>query len=320
MVGKYLVANISLSRTPAWQVHILFLSFSLKGLGSCFSFQAGITVLGYYFVRRRALANAVASTGVSIGLTLWPLLSQYLLDEMGWRNTFLIFGGLLLNCCVCGAVMRPVPLPAPSSQTFSGPSAEGTPLSNGNPLHHKEQPRLSRSAACFQTLQKYLAFDIFCKNKGYQIYTIGVSWMVMGFVLPLIYLVPYAILNGVEERKAALLISIIGFINIFMRPMAGLLSGLNVFTGRRIYLFSAAVMLNGLSNLICAISAEYSILVLYCLVYSVSMSVVGALIFQVLMDVVEMDRFSSALGLFTILESITILIGPPLAGKMQTGF
>ncbi|XP_053159615.1 monocarboxylate transporter 6 isoform X2 [Hemicordylus capensis] len=290
----------------------------ITGLGSSFSFQAGITVLGYYFIRRRALANALASTGVSIGLTLWPLISQYLLDEMGWRNTFLIFGGVLLNCCVCGAVMRPLPVKLLSSSLKSSPgqSAESIHLSNGNTLHDGEQPRQSRCTACFQTLQKYLAFDVFCKNKGYRIYTIGVTWMVMGFVLPLVYLVPYAILNGVEERKAALLISIIGFINIFMRPMAGLLSGLKVFTGRRIYLFSVAVMFNGLSNLICAISAEYSVLVLYCLVYSVSMSVVGALLFQVLMDVVDMDRFSSALGLFTILESITILVGPPLAGLL----
>ncbi|KAJ6634544.1 hypothetical protein lerEdw1_013976 [Lerista edwardsae] len=287
-------------------------------MGSCFSFQAGITVLGYYFVRWRALANALASTGVSIGLTLWPLISQYLLDEMGWRNTFLIFGGVLLNCCVCGAVMRPLPVkPAATSlKSCSGHSAEGINLSNGNTPHHEAQPHQSRRAACFQTLQKYLAFDIFCKNKGYQIYTIGVAWMVMGFVLPLIYLVPYAILNGVEERQAAFLVSIIGFVNIFMRPLAGLLSGLNIFNGRRIYVFSVAVLLNGLSNLICAVSAEYSVLVLYCLVYSVSMSVIGALIFQVLMDVVEMDRFSSALGLFTILESITILIGPPLAGLL----
>ncbi|XP_042311017.1 monocarboxylate transporter 6 isoform X2 [Sceloporus undulatus] len=290
----------------------------ITGLGSCFSFQAGITVLGYYFIRRRALANALASTGVSIGLTLWPLISQYLLDEMGWRNTFLIFGGVLLNCCVCGAVMRPVPdkPPAPTLKSCPEQSREGARLSNGSTSCCDEPLHPSKWAACFQILQKYLAFDIFCKNKGYQIYTIGVSWMVMGFVLPLIYLVPYATLNGVEERKAALLISIIGFINIFMRPMAGLLSGLSIFTGRRIYLFSMAVMLNGLSNLICAISAEYTVLVLYCLVYSVSMSVIGALIFQVLMDVVEMDRFSSALGLFTILESFTILIGPPLAGLL----
>ncbi|XP_061472110.1 monocarboxylate transporter 6 isoform X2 [Rhineura floridana] len=298
--------------------HLYITAGFITGMGSCFGFQAGVTVLGYYFIRRRALANALASTGVSIGLTLWPLISQYLLDEMGWRNTFLIFGGVLLNCCVCGAVMRPVPVQPPALSMKSCPeqSTEGAHLSNGNTLHHKEHLPPSLCAACFQTLQKYLAFDIFCKNKGYQIYTIGVTWMVMGFVLPLIYLVPYAIFSGVEERKAALLISIIGFINIFMRPMAGLLSGLSIFTGRRIYLFSVAVLLNGLSNLICAISAEYSILVLYCLVYSVSMSVIGALLFQVLMDVVEMDRFSSALGLFTILESVTILVGPPLAGLL----
>uniref|UniRef100_A0A098LYX0 MCT n=1 Tax=Hypsiglena sp. JMG-2014 TaxID=1550645 RepID=A0A098LYX0_9SAUR len=284
----------------------------ITGLGSSFSFQASVTVLGYYFIKRRALANALASTGVSLGMTLWPLISQNLLDEMGWRNSFLIFGGMLLNCCVCGAVMRPVPGKL-SQKSCSEQSAGG--MANGNTLHQKER-RQSRFTACSQTLKKYLAFDMFCKNKGYQIYTIGVTWMVMGFVLPLVYLVPYAILNGVEEQKAALLISIIGFINIFMRPVAGLLSGLSVFTGRRIYLFSTAVMFNGLSNLICAVSADYSVLVIYCSVYSVSMSVIGALLFQVLMDVVEMDRFSSALGLFTILESITILIGPPLAGLL----
>ncbi|XP_067403622.1 monocarboxylate transporter 6 [Emydura macquarii macquarii] len=294
----------------------------ITGLGSCFGFQAGVTVLGYYFVRRRALANAFASTGASIGLTLWPLISQYLLDEMGWRNSFLIFGGVLLNCCVCGAVMRPVPLgPPPSPLQASagqepGNSAADAQLSNGAGPHQVEPARQARFAACRRTLQKYLAFDIFCKNKGYQIYTIGVTWMVMGFVLPLIYLVPYAIVNGVEERRAALLISIIGFINIFMRPMAGLLSGLNIFTGKRIYLFSLAVLLNGLSNLICVISADFSVLIFYCVIYSMSMSGIGALIFQVLMEVVEMDRFSSALGLFTVLESVTILIGPPLTGLL----
>ncbi|KAG7233921.1 hypothetical protein INR49_006408 [Caranx melampygus] len=44
------------------------------------------------------------------------------------------------------------------------------------------------------------------------------------------------------------------------------------------------------------------------------MSVVGSLMFTVLMDTVEMSRFPSALGLLAIMESITLLIGPPLAG------
>ncbi|NXE87650.1 MOT6 protein, partial [Menura novaehollandiae] len=294
----------------------------ITGLGSCFSFQAGVTVLGYYFVRWQTLANAVASTGVSLGFTLWPLLSQYLLDEMGWRNTFLIFGGILLNSCVCGAIMRPIQLASGSLPQSAKPGeeagsrAEEAQVSNGASPHHPALQQHTRRTTCFQVLQKYLAFDIFCQNKGYQIYTIGVTWMMMGFALPHVYLVPYAIHSGVEERKAALLISIIGLINIFIRPLTGLLSGHRVFTGRRIYLFTLAVLLCGLSNFICVISAEFSVLILYCVILSIAMSGVGALTFQVLMDVVEMDKFSNALGLFTILESITLLLGPPLTGLL----
>lgn len=241
---------------------------------------------------------------------------------MGWRNTFLVFGGILLNCCVCGAIMRPIQLASGSlsqsakPEEVPGSRAEEEQLSNGASPHHPTLQQHTRRTKCFQMLQKYLAFDIFCQNKGYQIYTIGVTWMMMGFALPHVYLVPYAIHNGVEERKAALLISIIGFINIFIRPLTGLLSGHGVFTGRRIYLFSLAVLLCGLSNFICVISAEFSVLILYCVILSIAMSGIGALTFQVLMDVVEMDRFSSALGLFTILESITLLIGPPLTGLL----
>ncbi|XP_074016409.1 monocarboxylate transporter 6 [Numenius arquata] len=322
MLGGLLSGVGMVSSSFCKSISQLYLTAGLiTGLGSCFSFQAGVTVLGYYFVRWRTLANAIASTGVSLGFTLWPLLSQYLLDEMGWRDTFLIFGGILLNCCVCGAVMRPVqltsgsPLQSPKPADEPGRRAEGAQLSNGTSPHPELQQQ-TRRTACFQMLQKYLAFDIFCQNKGYQIYTIGVTWMMMGFALPHVYLVPYAIQNGVEERKAALLISIIGFINIFIRPLTGLLSGHRVFTGRRIYLFSLAVLLCGLSNFICVISAEFSVLIIYCVILSIAMSGIGALLFQVLMDVVEMDRFSSALGLFTILESITLLIGPPLTGLL----
>ncbi|XP_068007670.1 monocarboxylate transporter 6 [Melanerpes formicivorus] len=323
MLGGLLSSVGMVSSSFCKSISQLYLTAGLiTGLGSCFSFQAGITALGYYFVRWRTLANAMASSGVSLGFTLWPLLSQYLLDDMGWRNTFLIFGGILLNGCVCGAIMRPLQLASdsipqsPKPGTQPGGSAEAAQLSNGASAPHPELQQRSRGAACFHTLQKYLAFDIFCQNKGYQIYTIGMIWTMVGFTLPHIYLVPYAIQNGVEEQRAALLISIIGLINIFMRPCTGLLSGHRIFTGRRIYLFSLAVILSGLSNFICIISAEFSVLITYCIILSIAMSGVGALTFQVLMDVVEMERFSSALGLFTILESITLLIGPPLTGLL----
>ncbi|XP_029456430.1 monocarboxylate transporter 6 [Rhinatrema bivittatum] len=303
----------------------------IAGLGLCFIFQAGVTVLGYYFIRRRTLANAFAATGASIGMAIWPLFSQYLLDVMGWRGSFIIFGGVLMNGCVCGAVMRPIRArpalqipPEDSGQLESDQQPESAKLSSQteplNPaqitVNHDKTHLQSKMSSCMLVMKKYMAFDLFCQNKRYQIFTVGVSWLVVGFVLPLFYLVPYATNKGIEESKAAFLLALIGFINIFMRPIAGLVSGMRFFKERMIYVFSAAMLVNALSNFISAVSASYSMLVLYCVVYSMSMSFIGALIFQVLMDIVGMKRFPSAFGLFTILESITILIGPPLAGLL----
>lgn len=275
----------------------------ITGLGMCFSFQSSITVLGLYFTRWRVLANALASAGVSLGITLWPLLSRYLLEDLGWRGTFLIFGGVLLHCCVCGAVVKPVPA------SVTPEAREGLPSPS-------KRPSQGCLVACGRAIRRHLAFDVLRDNVGYRVYTLGVVWMIMGFPLPHVFLVPYAIRHGVDEQKAALLISVIGFSNIFLRPMAGLVAGRREFAGHRKYLFSLATLLNGLTNLVCVASADFRVLVGYCLVYSVSMSGIGALLFQVLMDIVPMDRFSSALGLFTILESISILISPPLAGLL----
>ncbi|XP_006886439.1 PREDICTED: monocarboxylate transporter 6 [Elephantulus edwardii] len=273
----------------------------ITGLGMCFTFQASITVLGYYFTRRRALANALASAGNAIGVMLWPLLSRYLLGNLGWRGTFLIFGGVFLHCCICGAIMRPV-------ATSTAPRTKEAP-----PLPLKT-PALGCLAACGRTFKHHLAFDILLHNPGYRVYTLGVVWMFMGFLLPNVFLVPFAVRHGVDEQQAALLVSIIGFFNIFLRPVTGLVASQPRFAKYRKYLFTLAVLLNGLTNLMCVTSADFHVLVGYCLVYSVSMSVIGALLFQVLMDFVPMDRFSSALGLVTVLESFSILIAPPTAG------
>ncbi|ELW68326.1 monocarboxylate transporter 6 [Tupaia chinensis] len=275
----------------------------ITGLGMCFSFQSSISVLGFYFVRRRALANALASAGVSLGITLWPLLSHYLLEDLGWRGTFLIFGGVFLHCCVCGAIMRPV------ATNMASDTKEG-------PLLPPKTPARGCLAACGHTIQRHLAFDVLRHNSGYCVYTLGVMWMTLGFPLPHVFLVPYAMRHGVDENRAALLISIIGLCNIFLRPLAGLVAGRPVFASHRKYLFSLAVLLNGLTNLVCAASASFPVLVGYCLVYSVSMSVIGALIFQVLMDIVPMERFPSALGLFSVLDGTSVLISPPLAGLL----
>lgn len=168
------------------------------------------------------------------------------------------------------------------------------------------------------SLRKHMAFDLFCSNLRFRVFSLGITWMMLGFVVPLIYLVPYATAHKMDPSRAALLLSILGFVNILVRPPAGVLFSLSWFKGRHIYVFSAALFINGLSNSICCISASFPVLLMYVVMYGLSMSVVGSLMFTVLMDTVEMSRFPSALGLLSIMESVTLLIGPPLAGNMKT--
>lgn len=285
-------------------------TFSLAGLGFCFSFQPAVTILGHYFVRRRALANAMSSMGTALGLCTLPLLGNYLHSELGWRGSFLVLGALLLNCCVCGAVMRPL---RPAGR-------RGQPLMNhGPPPPEVKEKEGGWAAALWRSLlaslSKHMAFDQFRSNARYRMYALGLTWMMLGFVVPLIYLVPYATANGMKQDRAALLLTILGVVNICVRPPIGVVFSMAWFKGRHVYVFAGALLVNGLSNTICCIGPDFAVLLAYVIAYGLSMSLVGSLMFTVLMDVVEMSRFPSALGLLAVMESITLLIGPPLAGK-----
>ncbi|XP_048846630.1 monocarboxylate transporter 6-like isoform X2 [Brienomyrus brachyistius] len=288
----------------SWVPSIMTATLHAGGLGFCFCFQPAVTMMGHYFVRRRAFANAMSSTGTAIGLSVLPLLSHFLLSQLDWRGSFLVLGAILLNCCVCGAIMRPVGGGRGVASTRRQQEAKGsTPAARG---------------VLKDFLRKYLAFDLFCSNKRYRAYALCVTWMMLGFLVPLVYLVPYATSQGLGHGQAALLLAILGFVNIFIRPLAGLLFALPWFRDRHVfaYVFAVALLINGLSNCICCLGTSFGTLLAYVLVFGVSISVVGSLIFTVLMDVIEMSRFPAALGLLTMMESATILVGPPLAGLL----
>ncbi|KAM7381174.1 hypothetical protein PAMA_012152 [Pampus argenteus] len=285
----------------------------VTGLGFCFSFQPAVTILGHYFVRRRVFANAMSSTGTALGICILPFLGNYLHTELGWRGSFLVLGAVLLNCCVCGAVMRPLEAPKCRGQPLMNHGPPAPEVENTGKKKGIVKTVLSCVAA---SLRKHMAFDQLFNNSRYCVFAIGITWMMLGFVVPLVYLVPYATANNMEQGQAALLLSILGIVNIMVRPPFGIMFNMPWFKGRHIYVLAAALLVNGLSNGICCFGPDFSVLLTYVIIYGLSMSVVGSLMYTVLMDIVDMSRFLSALGLIAIMESVTLLIGPPLAGVL----
>ncbi|XP_045899211.1 monocarboxylate transporter 6 [Micropterus dolomieu] len=317
MVGGLLsglgMAVSALART----ITEIYITSGITGLGFCLSFQPSVTIMGHYFVRRRVFANALSSTGTAVGLTTLPLIANVLLCQFGWRGSFLILGGVLLNCCVCGAVMRPI---------ASGPNKPrcSQVLDKTNDLSLQQETKGVKSnvktvlQGFIAFLHRHMAFDLLVINPRYRAYAVGVTWMTLGCVVPLVYLVPYATHHNMEIDRAAFLMSVLGLVNIAVRPTAALVLGLPRFrdSSSFVYVFAGAVLVNGLSNCICGASASFEALLVYVVIFGLSMSVGGSLLYTVLMDIVEMNRFPSALGLLCMLQSGTMLIGPPLAGML----
>ncbi|XP_036108115.1 monocarboxylate transporter 3 [Molossus molossus] len=280
----------------------------LTGLGLALNFQPSLIMLGLYFDRRRPLANGLAAAGSPVFLSALSPLGQQLLERFGWRGGFLLLGGLLLHCCACGAVMRPPPGPGPRPRRDRAAGARGEAVA--------EREGLSRSQAPARARARRLLDVTVCADRAFAVYAVTKFLMALGLFVPAILLVNYAKDAGVPDADAAFLLSIVGFVDIVARPACGALAGLARLRPHVAYLFSLALLANGLTDLGSARARSYDALVAFCVAFGLSYGMVGALQFEVLMAAVGARRFPSALGLVLLVEAAAVLIGPPSAGHL----
>ncbi|XP_077908877.1 monocarboxylate transporter 3 isoform X3 [Ictidomys tridecemlineatus] len=290
---------------------------SPAGLGLALNFQPSLIMLGLYFERRRPLANGLAAAGSPVFLSALSPLGQLLLELFGWRGGFLLFGGLLLHCCACGAVMRPPPGPGPRprpradrEEDCAGDAPrEAEADAEGTRLRLREAPPGGR------TRRRLLDVAV-CTDRAFIVYVVTKFLMALGLFVPAILLVNYAKDAGVPDTEAAFLLSIVGFVDIVARPACGALAGLARLRPHVPYLFSLALLANGITDLSSARARSYGTLVAFCIAFGLSYGMVGALQFEVLMAAVGAPRFPSALGLVLLVEAVAVLIGPPSAGRL----
>uniref|UniRef100_A0A8D3CXJ8 Monocarboxylate transporter 1 n=1 Tax=Scophthalmus maximus TaxID=52904 RepID=A0A8D3CXJ8_SCOMX len=224
------------------------------GLGLAFNLNPALTMIGKYFYTRRPIANGIAMAGSPVFLSTLAPLNTWLYDEFGWRGSFLILGGLLLNCCVAGSLMRPLaPTPPPAKLD-------------------------SEKKTVLQTINSFIDLTLF-KHRGFLLYLLGNVVMFFGLFAPLVFLSNYAKSKDISKEKAAFLLSVLAFVDMFARP-----------------------------------SMDYTGFVVYAIFFGFAFGWLSAVLFETLMDLVGAQRFSSAVGLVTIVECGPVLLGPPLTG------
>ncbi|KAM4882143.1 monocarboxylate transporter 2 isoform 1-T4 [Thomomys bottae] len=276
----------------------------IGGLGLAFNLQPALTIIGKYFYMKRPIANGLAMAGSPVFLSTLAPFNQFLSNTYGWKGSFLILAAIFLHACVAGALMRPI-----------GPKQTKPPnkmeVSKEDTCMQKTKTKKSAS----EKINKYLDLSLF-KHRGFLIYLFGNVIMFLGFFAPVIFLAPYAKDRGIDEYSAAFLLSVMAFVDMFARPLGGLIANSKLVRPRIQYFLSLAVMFNGICHLLCPLAQSYTALVVYAVFFGYGFGSVSSVLFETLMDLVGATKFSSAVGLTTIIECGPVLLGPPIAGKL----
>jgi MFS transporter, MCT family, solute carrier family 16 (monocarboxylic acid transporters), member 14 len=78
------------------------------GFGFGLIFLPSIIIVSHYFDKRRSTAVGIATCGTGFGAFIGAPFLNLLLEVYDWSNAVRILAGLLLNCAVFGALMRPL--------------------------------------------------------------------------------------------------------------------------------------------------------------------------------------------------------------------
>lgn len=310
--------------TELWH---LYLSFGvLVGLGHALMFPVGTIVLNTWFDKRRGLANGVGTTGVGLGTLIFGPLTEFLLQEYGWRSTFRVLSlsaplaiAAALNYrtpaevaegCTCSWLIRPCSQAQPAKtvtndsitpETVSAPSGANTATGGSSDTDEQKSTcaRLMRSAR----MRRYLP---------------GLFIFGWGFWVPVIHTPRFVLDCGQPAAAVATVVSAIGIGSLCGRiPMSWLADRYG-----RYEVYRLVVVAYGLATiLLCFASSATPASVWTC--YGVAcgaccgslMALTGPVAAEMVAGFdARVVAIASTVG-FTFLGT-GVALGPPLAGWM----
>ncbi|XP_057204347.1 monocarboxylate transporter 13 isoform X2 [Triplophysa rosa] len=280
----------------------------LTGFGYALTWTPTVTMLGWYFEKRRPVANALASAGECILTFILTPSFQFLVDQYSWRGAMLILGALQLNLCLCGALLRPLDSHVPPKEL----TAEEKVLSQAHTSSKEFTNDKPDSKRHLKTkIIRYVDYTLIA-NVRFMVYSMFGVFAALGFFAPSLFLVPYARSKGVEEYQAAALMSISAALDLLGRLLFGWVANLRLV--ETIHQLLVTVLMLGVVLLLCPLAATFTHLALFSAGYGLVFGATVAIHITVLAEVVGVEKLGSALGFFMLIRSSGGLLGPPLAG------
>ncbi|XP_069916503.1 monocarboxylate transporter 7 isoform X1 [Oryctolagus cuniculus] len=352
MLGGVLVSTGMVIASFSQAVYHMYITIGvLSGLGYCFSFLPAVTILSQYFDKRRSIVTAVASTGECFAVFAFAPAITALKERIGWRYSLFFVGLLQLNIVVCGALLRPIVIRgsgSPKTVTLeirenrkevqymlenektrtsidsidSGVELTTSPKNvpshaNPEPEPKADTPRTLGRTGSAHTAEKAPLLDFsILKEKSFICYALFGLFATLGFFAPSLYIIPLGISLGIDQDRAAFLLSTMAIAEVFGRIGAGFV--LNREPIRKIYIELICVILLTVSLFAFTFAAGFWGLMSCSVFFGIMVGTIGGTHIPLLAedDVVGIEKMSSAAGVYVFIQSVAGLAGPPLAGLL----
>ncbi|XP_031773343.1 monocarboxylate transporter 12 [Apis florea] len=246
-----------------WARNIMTLYFSIgigTGLGFGCIYLPAIVSVTCYFEKYRSLATGIAVCGSGLGTLIFAPFLDYLVSIYGWRGTFLICAGIILNCIVLGALFRPLEMNKEKKKNFkenklcsvsfrkenktdikslSQPVLISNNIIQDNSENiYKQYPNLTQEhseevlhihefSKSLSNKMEHIKSDYKCdsfKNPIFILFIFSNFCTSIGFYIPYIYILPQAEEQGINKQNASYLLAVIGIANIIGRIIMGYIS------------------------------------------------------------------------------------------------
>ena len=208
LVGIGLV--LSSFANSLWNLYFSYGIITALGQGAL-SFVGHNALISFWFVRQRATAIGIASMGQGVGALVMVPSTQLLINQIGWRWTYIVTGSLLLLFLVPANALLQRRSPQDVGQFPDGDNAPASPAAVGQ--HAKGHGR-GRD----WTLREAMG--------SFPFWAVTVGHLALGTALFMIntHLIAHFVSVGFEKLTASFYFGFIGFIRIGATLLWGTLS------------------------------------------------------------------------------------------------
>jgi MFS transporter, OFA family, oxalate/formate antiporter len=257
------------------------------GLGVGCAYVPALGAVQRWFLRRRGFASGLAVSGIGVGTLVMPPLAAHLIAALGWRETWLVLGGIAI---VLGGGMA---LMIENDPHDRGLHPDGDVISS-------LQPSKSAGTSVWDAVRsrRFIGLYAACLTCSF------------GLFVPFVHLVPYAQDHGISPSSAGLLLGLVGAGSTAGRFFLG---GVADRMGRPRALLAMFAGLAAAMSL-WAVSSGFWLLALFALVYGAVYGGLVALLPALVADYFGGRNAGGIIGILFTSVAFGTLAGPIAAG------